>query len=336
MSKIILALILAGAGLLQPAHAQTAPADRSGEQTLACLVRPAVPLAYPEVALKLRVGGFYRLQMRFIDARKVPDVEVLFEAGSEPLREAVLGHAAQLRLPCLKAGEVVTAVQEFSFDALGVGRVRSPAPLNVPSPQPENYTQCLRTPGPPPELNDGGSFTRIRQALKNGNLIAELHFNGPDQLPGVNVLYDSLSTQDRNEILRYVGQYRLPCLPVGKQASIQQRFSVHWSGNNSFAFKDLPIVKFLGLVKNLNAKPVEFNLDSMACPFKVRWRLGRPAVPNDADEVGPPNANRLPLLAWFKEVELNLTKEQFEGLLGAELLIDVPCGTIKLGEAPVN
>ncbi|HEY9105551.1 MAG TPA: hypothetical protein VIN58_02645 [Roseateles sp.] len=325
--------MFAVAWLLPPAHAQTAPADRSGEQTLACLVRPATPLAYPEASLKLRVGGFYRLQMRFTDARKAADVEVLFEAGSEPLRQAVLEHVAQLRLPCLKPGEVVTAVQEFSFDALGVGRVKSPAPLNLPSPQPEAYAQCLRTSGRPPELTGGGGFTRIRQNLKNGNLIAELHFDGSDQPPRVNVLYDSLSSTDRNEILRYIAQYRLPCLPAGKHAAIEQQFSVRWSGNNSFAFNDLPIVKFLGLVKNLNERPVEFNLDSMACPFQVRWRLGRPAVRNDASEVGAPNANRLPLLAWLQEMELNLTKEQFEGLLGAELLINVPCGTIKLGDA---
>ena len=52
--------------------------------------------------------------------------------------------------------------------------------------------------------------------------------------------------------------------------------------------------------------------------------------------MGESNANRLPLLAWLRELELNLTKERFEGLLGAELLIDVPCGTIKLGDVPAK
>lgn len=318
---------------LQAAQAQTPLPDRSGEAALACLARPEGGLSYPPEMLKQRVGGFYRVQLRFTDPGKKPEVEVLFEAGSDRLREAVLDYTDRMRLPCLSAGQTVVAVQEFSFDALGVGRVKSPAPLNLPSPPSESYSRCLRTPAEPPELRGSEAFSRIRQALKNGNLIAELHFNAPDQAPQVDLLYDSLTTQDRNEILHYLSQYRVPCLPVGGKSGMQQHFTVRWSGNNAFAFNDLSIVKFLGLVKDLNAKPVEFNLDSMACPFQIRWGLGRPAVRNEAHEVGIPSANRLPLLKWLEEVELNLTKEQFEGLLGAELLIDVPCGTIRLGDA---
>lgn len=329
MFKTLVTLIAAFCA--QAALAQTDVPDRSGEKALACLVRPEGGLAYPESALKQRLSGFYRLQMRFTSATKPPEAEVLFEAGTESLRGAVLEHVARLRLPCLAAGQSVTAIQEFSFDALGVGRVKSPAPLNVAAPQPARYAQCLRTPGSPPELNGPDAFSRIRRVMKDGNLIAELHFDGPDQPPRVQALYDSLSTADRHAVLAYVAQYRLPCLPAGKEAAIRQQFSVHWTANNSFAFNDLSIVKFLGLVKDVNARPVEFNLDTMACPFQLRWRLGRPAVANDVQEAGPPNANRLPLMAWLGDVELNLTQEQFEGLLGAELLVQVPCGTIKLG-----
>jgi hypothetical protein len=85
------------------------------------------------------------------------------------------------------------------------------------------------------------------------------------------------------------------------------------------------------MVKNVEARPVNFELDTMGCPFRLNFTLGRPALPNRVTESGTPNANRRGFIAWLEELELALTKEEFENLLGAELFIDVPCGTIKLG-----
>lgn len=337
MFKIVVALLALMAGLgLQPAQAQTPLPDRSGELALACLVRPEAALAYPEEVLKQRLSGFYRVQMRFTDANKRPEVEVLYEAGSTGLHEAVLDYVSRMRLPCLKPGQTVMALQEFSFDALGVGRVKSPPPLNVPSSQAASYTQCLRSSGQPLELSEPSRPSRSVNTIKDGNLIVEVYFNAPDRPPEVKVIYDSMYAANRDNILEYLSKYRLPCLPAGQRTGIEQQFSVHWGGNLKFAFNDLSLVKFLGLVKDLNARPVEFNLDTMGCPFRLRWTLGRPATANRVYEVGESNANRLPLLAWLRELELNLTKERFEGLLGAELLIDVPCGTIKLGDVPAK
>lgn len=334
MFKIVVALTVSL--WLQVGHAQTALPDRSGDVTLACLARPEIALAYPDEVLKQRINGFFRVQMRFTEANKRPEVEVLYEAGSTGLREAVLDYVSRMRLPCLKPGQTVTALQEFSFDALGVGRVTSPPPLNVPSSQAASYTQCLRSSGAPLELSEPSQPSRSVKTSKDGNLIAEIYFNAPDQPPEVKVIYDSMYAANRDSILEYLSKYRLPCLPEGRRIGIEQQFSVHWSGNLKFAFNDLSLVKFLALVKDLNARPVEFNLDTMGCPFRLRWKLGRPATANRVYEVGEPNANRLPLLAWLHDLELNLTKERFEGLLGAELMIDVPCGVIKLGEPPAK
>jgi hypothetical protein len=316
------------------AQAQTAVDDRSGEATLACLERPAAP-KYPEDALKLRNNGFYRIELRFTDARRAPEVKMLFHAGSEPLLWAAEDYAKQFRLPCLKAGHTVMLVQEISFRAISdggaEGGVQTPAPLNLPQAPSSRLANCLRTPEQALRLSEAAQLTSFQRELKNGNLVAQLDFTAPDQPPQVKVLYDTLNQRHRNDVLDYVAGYRLPCLDAGASYKMQQTFHLSFDDNRRFAFKDVGIVKFLGMVKNLEARPVNFELDSMACPFRLRFTLGRPAIANGVTETGARNPNRRSFIAWLEELELALTPEQFENLLGAEMFIDVPCGTIKLG-----
>jgi hypothetical protein len=316
------------------AQAQTAVDDRSGEATLACLQRPAAP-KYPEEALEQRNNGFYRIELRFTDARRAPEVKMLFHAGSEPLLWAAEDYAKQFRLPCLKAGSTVMLVQEVSFRAVSDGDaeagVKTPAPLNLPLAPTARFGNCLRTPPDGPRLSEAAQLGTFQRELKNGNLVAELDFTAPDQPPQVKVLYNTLNPRHRNDILDYVAGYRLPCLDAGASYKVQQTFHVGFGDNRRFAFKDVGIVKFLGMVKNAEARPVNFELDTMGCPFRLRFSLGRPAIANGVTETGARNPNRRSFIAWLEELELKVTPEQFENLLGADLLIDVPCGTIKLG-----
>ena len=312
------------------AQAQTAMDDRSGEATLACLERPAAP-KYPERALERRTNGFYRVELTFTDAKRAPEVKVLFGAGSEELLDAAELYAKKFRLPCLKAERTVVMLQEVRFRAVSDGDVEASKPLNLPQAANASLAACVRTPPDGPRLNEPMQLQGFKRELKNGNLVVMLTFTAPDQPPQTQVLYDTLNTRHRNDVLSYVEKYRVPCLSPGEKFQSQQNFHVGFSNNRNFAFKDIGIVKFLGMVKNVDAKPVNFELDTMGCPFRVRYELGRPALPNQVTESGARNPNRRAFIAWLEELELALTKEQFENLLGAELFIDVPCGTIKLG-----
>jgi hypothetical protein len=312
------------------AQAQTAIDDRSGEATLACLQRPAAP-KYPERALEARTSGFYRVELRFTDARRAPEIRILFGAGSEELQLAAERYARQFRLPCLQAEHPVAMVQELRFRAVSDGEVTAEAPLNLPQAPDAQIFACLRTPPDGPKLNEAFQLQGFKRELKNGNLVVDLSFTAPDQPPQVKVVYDTLNQRHRNDVLAYVEQYRVPCMEPGRRSTMRQTFHVGFDNNRSFAFKDIGVVKFLGMVKNLEARPVNFELDTMGCPFRLRYELGRPALPNRVTESGTPNANRRGFVAWLEELELALTKEQFENLLGAEMFIDVPCGTVKLG-----
>jgi hypothetical protein len=312
------------------AQAQTALDDRSGEATLACLQRPAAP-KYPEKELEQRTGGFYRLLLSFTDAAREPEVKVLFNAGSEDLQLAAERYARQFRLPCLKAEHTVALLQEVRFTAVADGGVEAPRPLNLPRTANQRYGECTRTPPDGPRLHEPSQLQAFKRELKNANLVAQLDFTAPDQPPQVKVVYDTLNSRHRNDILDHLAEYRVPCLDAGASYKTQQIFHVGFEGNRRFAFKDVGLVKFLGMVKNLDARPVNFELDTMACPFRVRYTLGRPALRNQITESGDRNPNRRAFIAWLEELELDLTREQFENLLGAEVFIDVPCGTVKLG-----
>ncbi|MBA4217977.1 MAG: hypothetical protein V3V71_10215 [Roseateles sp.] len=312
------------------AQAQIGISDRSGEDTLACLQRPATP-KYPDEALETRTSGFYRLELRFTDAKRAPEVKFLFSAGSEALRDAAEDYARKFRLPCLKAEHTLALLQEIRFRAVSDGDVSAAAPLNLPEAVDRRLDACLRTPPDSLRLNEPMQLQSFKRDLKNGNLVVALSFNAPDKPPEIRVLYDSLNRRHRDDVLSYVEEYRVPCMQAGQRYTMQQTFRVGFDNNRRFAFKDVGIVKFLGMVKNVDARPVHFELDTMGCPFRLSFVLGRPAVRNGVYENGTPNPNRLAFMAWLEELELALTKEQFENLLDAELLIDVPCGTIKLG-----
>ncbi len=312
------------------AQAQTALDDRSGEATLACLQRPAAP-KYPEEELERRIGGFYRLQLTFADARRAPEVQVLFGAGNDSLQFAAKHYAQQFRLPCLKAEHTVSLVQEVRFSAVVDGAAEAPQPLNLPLTANQRLGECMRTPPDGLSLSEPAQMQTFQRELKNGNLVVEFEFTAPDQPPQAKVIYDSLNRRHRNDVLAYIEKYRLPCLSPGERYQAQQIFQVGFDGNRRFAFKDIGIVKFLGMVRNVDAKPVDFELDTMGCPFRLRFTLGRPAFANSVAETGARNANRRSFIAWLEQLELALTPEQLENLLGADMFIDVPCGTIKLG-----
>lgn len=312
------------------AQAQTAVSDRSGEAVLACLLRPGVP-KYPAAALDKRINGLYRIELTFADATRPPEVKVAFSAGSEQLLDEVEQYARQFRLPCLPAGQKVSMLQELMFRAVADGDVQAALPLNLPPTPDRRFSACMRSPPGGPKLGAASQLEGGRRELKNGNLVVEMSFTAPDQPPQARVLYDSLNARHRQDVLDHIADYRVPCLSAGERYVVQQTFHVGFSGNRNFAFNDVGLVKFLSMVRNVEARPVNFALDTMGCPFRLRFGLGRPAFANNVEESGTPNPNRRSFIAWMEELELALTREQYENLLSSEMLIDVPCGTIKLG-----
>lgn len=50
-----------------------------------------------------------------------------------------------------------------------------------------------------------------------------------------------------------------------------------------------------------------FAFDTVSCPSRLRFGLGRPACANNVGDTGTPNPNRRGFIAWMEELELALT-----------------------------
>lgn len=322
---------LLGTGVTAGAMAQQAVPNEDGAAALACLVKPAEPLAYPDKDRERGTEGGVRIKLAFADPALAPTVEVLYRAASNDMLDQVLMHARGYRLPCLPRGRTVEAVQEFSFAAQGGQPVRWTGLRNAPRRPSADLSACLRTPEAAPTLfghMQTGSNIKRREF---GNMILALRFERADAAPSVKVLYEQADNAMRQAVMAHVAQYRVPCLPAGAEPYVmEQQFSYDGS-NAQYRLNDMKLVPFLGRVKDLEKRPVRFDLDTMSCPFQVVWRLGMPAMANRVGEVGETNPNRVEFLAWLAELTMNLPSDQFERVLGQSMVLTVPCGKIELG-----
>ena len=78
---------------------------------------------FPRQALQRGEQGSVIAQMTFTSATEPPKVDILFDAGSRLLADAVRDFAASYRLACLPAGRSVVGLQTFQFVVDGETRL---------------------------------------------------------------------------------------------------------------------------------------------------------------------------------------------------------------------
>ena len=317
------------------AQAQMVEIDRVDPQALACLQKGGPAIHYPAHDEKMRQPGHVRLSLKFTAPDRAPEVTVLFRAATEAMLDEVNWFVRGYRLPCLPAGgATVLAVQEFEFTPRVTDPITWTAPRAVPDreagdaqgPGRSKALSCMRTPKEPPEFA-GSSLQR-----EVTNAFVELSFTAPDAPPEVKVVYASAGNAQVGVVTDYVRQYRLPCQVAGaKPYVVQQHFQFRPYGVAARVFKDaVPLTSFLSNMKGIRAMRTDFDLGSMSCPFQVAWTLGKPALDNRVGEVGKPDLNRAEFLAWLAGLEMELKDPQFEQLVGQRVLVNVPCGKLKL------
>ncbi len=337
------ALLALGLGLVtnllgaQPAQAQqdaisVAPVDPA-TSPLRCLQQPDLPLEYPAEARRLQIDGTVRVGLSFTAPDRPPEVELLARFADERFVNAVRERVAAYRLPCLSAGHgTVRAVQTFVFRLREAVPVRWTAPVEIDDPaRARAMRACLRT--PPEELQVHAS--RFDQKTV-GNVMVHMTFTAPDEPPQVQALYASTSGNTQEAILDRARSYRLPCLAAGERpVSFVQHFIFRAGGAGRANFKDeVTLGEFLSNIKDIRQQQAEFDFNTMNCPFTVAWTLGKPALANRVGEVGSErDPNRAEFLAWLAGLEMDLTPERFERLLGRMVKIKVACGTLRLQPA---
>lgn len=325
---------LVALGLSNSALAQTVVPDESAAQALQCLVKSGTAPAFPPRQLEKRLGGFLRIKLVFTHPDRAPKLETLFRSGAQEHEDEVERYLNNYRLPCLKPGQKIEAVQEFSFDPNNFGKVHWNDLRHSPNNTGGFDHACIRTPERQLSHFEDKALSSNIKRKANGNVIARMRFTKTNAPPEVKVVYDNGNANWRNSVLAHLDEYRMTCpIPEGEAIVIEQQFSYAASTRSyDYALKDTDLVKFLGFVKDIDKQKVNFDLDSMACPFEVVWGVGMPAFKNRVGQVGTPNPNRLEFIAWLETLTLNVGPDVFDQILGNKFKIYVPCGKINLGD----
>lgn len=324
MRNLMTALLAAAlaSGAQAQLSAVTAP---MGTQLLDCLQRGDGGPTYPGLDEQARNAGVVRLNLRFTAPDRQPEVELLFRAASNAMVDAAERHVRSYRLPCLR-GAPVTAVQEFIFrpratDPIGWTPLQATQDPGAPP-----ASNCLRTPVVPLET------TRSRLQREVANVFVDMRFTAPDAPPTVTLAYSSATSRLVQAVTDYVSQYRMPCLRDGAApVTLRQHFQYRPVGVGKRLFKEaVALPAFLSNMKGIREQRVAFDFNTMGCPFRVAWSLGKPALDNDVGEVGPPDRNRAEFLAWLRGLEMDMPADRFEQLVGQTVLVDVGCGKLAL------
>lgn len=312
------------------ALAQTAPEVPADKSVLACLEKGGPKIDYPARDRQLETPGFLRVSLRFSAPDRRPEVSVLFRAASDEMLEEVQWHVRGYRLPCLPRGQSVTAVQEFQFRPRETAPITWTAPRALPAasgtPATQQHLQsCIRTPKTQPDL---WGPARQKDVV---NVIVEMSFAEAEREPDLKVLYASASETQVQTVKDYARRYRLGCSPTAEPFVIQQQFTYRPAHAEAWVFKEaLGLKDFLSHMKGIRQARADFDFKTMNCPFQVAWTLGKPAVDNRVGEVGAPDPNRTEFLAWLGALEIDLSGQPFEQVLGQTVLVNVPCGTLRL------
>lgn len=337
--------LLAGTALtltvLSAAKAQDAKHEGSGGQRITesatpsdtCLRRSSEFFYYPSAALKRDRGGIARLALTFRRPDAPPDVEVLTAIGGNDLLRAAKERVAQHRMPCLVEGAApIRIVEDIRFDSTPREESHGFAPgADQPvSERRRELMRCLRT----PEGMTGPSGSDFGKGA--ANVILQFTFTAPDAPPDIHVVYRSGPPDVLDFFKGSVSAWRLPCITAQDDPVVfQQQFAYRPDAERTIIADPLPLPAFLGSVKGIRTMVVKFNFDEMGCPFDVAWQFNMPAMPNVARQIGPAasyDARREPFLDWLKTLELDLTPERFERLLGKNTRIQVGCGTLNLSD----
>jgi hypothetical protein len=327
-----LALALTALGPLV-ALAQTSEPAPSAE--LACLT-PALeqrqPVEYPEDRLKRKEGAFFHLDLTFTHPDRAPRAKVVEDprrvsAGrtENDFLDAAERYASQLRVPCLPPGsEGFRLRQTFHFVPNDGRRVTVSAPR-----EPEGWSDAFRRVMDCLKPQRGSELwpPYPRRALDQGwqgNVIAQVRFDGPDAEPQVEIVAEPPRMSVFGASVRQAfSNLRAPCAE-GAPVSGRVLFAFRIQDDRRVLLPDLDMRRLAGVLRTYPA-PVFFDTNALGCPFDLRVTYRAPHMSNVIAEVGDAVPLRQPFLEWLSKVEINLPESARNIVLGDTFTLHVPC-----------
>jgi hypothetical protein len=318
----------------RPATAQTTVVAPSPAQR--CLTRGGPTLgtpAYPQEAFAVKVGARVVVDLEFASPTAAPLVRKI-DAGDTDSRFAraftdeVRRFIGDYRVPCLPANETTSLRQEFAFLPQDGRPVSMLSSMSEQERRAGRMSGCMRhaQPGTKPDypMND---LRREQQ----GTVVLRAEFADGDSAPKLTVLDDGGSGALADSAREFAEGFRLPCHDKAGAVDFVQLYIFKIEGGARVVLKDTPLLSLLGNVKGIRSANVYFDLNTMGCPFDVRFTPMQPHAPNRVGEIGDTNVERRFFLDWLTRLQIDLPQRQLNAVTGQDAVVSVPCTILRLG-----
>lgn len=319
-------LLLAWAALLAlPAAARELTLAPS---PAACLSPPASERGTPEYPEFLWAGGTpgrVQVELIFTGSTSRPEVKILQSEGGAEFVESVRRHVRDLRLPCLETADIPARVQiDFVFKPLErKGEV--PAAMDPDRAEQERQLACV--------VNGASAIPAYpMEARRNGvqgRVVVDMRFVNADSPPEITLLARPASKDFLPSVQRWAEQFRMPGhagRPVQSRWTLVYRFA----GDERYGFGKTRLVELLGSIRGLESQRVNFDFNTMGCPFELRLQYLQPMRRNRVVQVSEPNPMRQAFVEWLEGAELKLTEAAQDAVFGDSVVLVVPCSKFDL------
>ena len=283
-------------------------------------------VVYPPVRLARKEEANFEVELEFRGPDTRPKLIVDESKIARDFVAAVEDYVKLMRVPCMSADqEPVRLRQRYVFSVLGQRPVKAYAPTDADALEKQEQLKCLQ------HVIPNSKPVYPRKSLLEGEegvVITKMRFIDPNLAPIVSILPSTQHQRLSNTVKNFTEGLRLPCM--GKSpidTTIDYRFTI--INEKKSVLRNLDLVNLLQHAKNLKT-PVDFDFNTMSCPFEVKLTYYQPVLENNLKELDNTDANRAPFLKWLKLLELNLQPTQQNKILGDFMIVSVPCGTLNL------
>ena len=304
-----------GAAAAQESELEVQP---NGESVTRCLTRGIDQPAYP--AEGKEADAVIRVSLTFKGPDVPPDVEVTYDDGKPAFVAEVRRFLAGYRLPCLPAGQQVSARQEFQFlhqkPSVLHGDVRqSHAQL------PQDCKAAIAKWDEP----------YFPSGARSGNVLVRFTFRSAQAAPEVQVLYNGGNDRLARAVVMTASDFRLSCAGLAFPFVASRIYAFKMDGDAMPVLKDkVTLAQLVGLVRPADREGVRFDFRTMRCPFRIEVAPRMPHVANRVRQLSEPSDDRMEFIAWLRRVQFQIPSGTMATMFGSPTTVDVPCAVLDL------
>lgn len=282
---------------------------------------------YPFKEWKGEQKGRVQVELVFTAPDAEPDIKVLQSEGGDRFVDAVSDFAETLRLPCLNdvGGGPVRIRFDYVFQP-DSRRVQWARPTDQYDEKRRKMLDCVKHPSgeKAPSYPTDAQYQQLQ-----GRVLARLRFAAADKPPTVEVFHRRSARLLAATASSWSAGLRMPCFE-GTEAVEGTWAFIFRLDDDVYGFKPLDLRSFISRVRDIQRQRVQFDLNTMACPFDLQLQYRQPDLPNRVGELGDRQAARRPFIEWLEAQQLALPERSLDSIYGDTTTLSIPCGKIDL------